>query len=47
MEVEFYLFEPKPLLGESDIVGEVEDSVEIDPFHAEWVDNNTINVLIS
>ena len=54
MEVEPYLFEPERSLGESNIVGEIEDSVEMDPFRAAWVGNDiklvcsltTINVLI-
>ena len=40
MEVEPYLFEPKHSLGESDIVGETEDSVEMDPSRATRVGNN-------
>ena len=40
MEVELYLFEPERSLGESDIVGETEDSVEMDPSHATRVGNN-------
>ena len=32
MEVEPYLFEPEHSLGESNIVGEIEDSVEMDLF---------------
>ena len=40
MEVESYLFEPERSLGESNIVGEIEDSVEMDPFRAAWVGNN-------
>ena len=40
MEVEPHLFEPERLLGESDIVGEIEDSVEMDPFCAARVGNN-------
>ena len=35
MVVEPYVFEPECLLGESDIVGEIEDSVEMDPSRAE------------
>ena len=40
MEVEPYLFEPERSLGESDIVGETEDSVEMDPSCATRVGNN-------
>ena len=40
MEVESYLFELEHLLGEFDIVGEIEDSVEMDPSHAAGVGNN-------
>ena len=40
MEVEPYLFEPEHSLGESDIVGKTEDSVEMDPSHATRVGNN-------
>ena len=38
MEVEPYPFEPEK--GESDIVGEIEDSVEMDISHATRVGNN-------
>ena len=37
MEVEPYLFELEHSLGESDIVGETEDSVEMDPSRDTWV----------
>ena len=40
MEAEPYLFEPEHSLGESDIVGEIEDSVEMDPSRAARVGNN-------
>ena len=40
IDVEPYLFEPERLLGESDIVGETEDSVEMDPSRAARVGNN-------
>ena len=40
MEVEPYLLEPERLLCESDIVGEIEDSVEMDPSPAAWVGND-------
>ena len=40
MEVEPYLFEPEHLLGESDIVSETDDSVEMDPSRATRVGNN-------
>ena len=35
-----YLFELECSLGESNIVGEIEDSVEMDPFRAAWVGND-------
>ena len=40
MEVESYLFELERSLGESDIVGETEDSVEMDSSRATRVGNN-------
>ena len=40
MKVEPYLFELEHSPGESDIAGEIEDSVEMDPFHAVWVGND-------
>ena len=40
MDVEPYLFEPEHSLGKSDIVGETEDSVEMDPSRATRVGNN-------
>ena len=40
MEVELYLFELERLLGKSDIVGDTEDSVEMDPSRATRVGNN-------
>ena len=40
MEVEPYLFELEHLLGKCDIVGEIEDSVEMDPSRAARVGNN-------
>ena len=40
MKVEPYLFEPERSLGESNIVGEIEYSVEMDPFRAAWVGND-------
>ena len=40
MEVKPYLFEPERSLGESNIVDEIEDSVEMDPFRATWVGND-------
>ena len=40
MEVEPYLFELEHLLGKSDIVGEIKNSVEMDPSRAARVGNN-------
>ena len=40
MEVEPYLFEPECSLDESDSVGKVEDSVEMDPSRAVQVGND-------
>ena len=39
-EVEPYLFEPEQSLKELSIDSEVEDLVEADSSHAEWVGNN-------
>ena len=44
MEVEPYLFEPEHSLGKSDIVDNIEDSVEMDPSCAAWVGNDILCV---